>query len=95
MHIDNTYLTNRTLGQTSGTPYATSGSEATQSSALPPPNSSHVPSSELLDLLDQVQQTPQVRPQALQRVAQRLASGYYLTRDAAEQTAEAIQLVQE
>ena len=78
MHLDTTYLTNRTLCQTSGS----------EPSAV---SSSHVPSAEFLDLLDQVQQTPEVRQTALHCAAARLASGYYLTRGAAEQTAKAIQ----
>jgi hypothetical protein len=51
----------------------------------------HVPSPELVDLLSRVKETPQVRQEVLQRVARRLASGYYSTPDAAEKTAEAIQ----
>lgn len=94
MHIDNTYLTNRTLGQTSGTPSPAPSTESASSSEATAV-SSHVPSAELLDLLDQVQQTPQVRQAVVQRAAARLASGYYLTRDAAEQTAEAIQQAQD
>jgi hypothetical protein len=95
MYIDNTYLTNRTIGQpepSAPTPDASSRLAATGS---PPADSSHVPSVELQLLVAQVQQAPDVRPDVLARVAQRLASGYYLSRDAAEQTAEAIQNAQE
>jgi hypothetical protein len=96
MHIDNTYLTNRTPGQAeqpAATPAPTKGP-----SAVGPPSqaaSTHVPSPELLDLVDRVKQTPEVRAEVLQRVRQRLASGQYLTRKAALQTAEAIQTAQE
>ena len=34
---------------------------------------------------------PAVRPERVREVAQKLASGYYLTPEAAEKTAEAIQ----
>jgi hypothetical protein len=82
MHLDTTYLTKRTLGQTSD-------SETSAAS------SSQVPSAEFLNLLDQVQQMPEVRQAALQRATARLATGYYLTRAAAEQTADAIQQTQD
>jgi hypothetical protein len=49
----------------------------------------------LLDLLARVRQTPEVRPDVLARVAGRLASGYYLSRQAATDTAEAIQAARE
>jgi hypothetical protein len=49
----------------------------------------------LLDLLDRVKKTPDVRQDVLARVAQRLSSGYYNTRAAATKTAEAIQNAQE
>ncbi|HKI37922.1 MAG TPA: hypothetical protein VKA46_39070 [Gemmataceae bacterium] len=92
MHIDNTYLTNRTLGQADQPAAAKSAAAGGQP---PPAASTHVPSPELLDLLDQVRQTPEVRKEVLQRVAQRLANGDYLTHEAAIDTAEAIQKAQE
>jgi hypothetical protein len=54
-----------------------------------------VPSAELLDLLERMSQSPEVRADVLPGVVQRLASGFYLTREAALQTAEAIQKAQE
>lgn len=95
MHIGNVYLTNRTLGQPEQ-PAATP--DEARSAAAPPAtllSSTHVPSVELIDLVDQLRQTPEVRKEALQRVAQRLANGYYASRAAAVQTAEAIQEAQE
>ena len=89
MHIDKSYLTNRTVGQPEE---ATAPADAPRRGAVPvpPPEASlHVPSAELVALVARVVQEPEVRPEVLQRVAQRLASGYYLTRDAAERTAEA------
>jgi anti-sigma28 factor (negative regulator of flagellin synthesis) len=65
---------------------AAEGSEASASQA-----SSHVPSSELQDLLKQVRQEPEVRQDRVREVAQRLANGYYLSAEAADRTAEAIQ----
>ncbi len=91
MQIDNTYLTNRTLSPTDQ-PAATTRSAAGGTS---PGVSTHVPSAELLDLVDQVRQTPEVRKEALQRVVDKLASGAYLTREAALQTAQAIRNAQD
>jgi hypothetical protein len=96
MHIDNTYLTNRTLVSTeqpAPTPDATKG--AARGAPPQPEASSHVPSPELLDLLQRVRQAPDVRQRVLQQVSERLKSGYYLTRAAAAQTADAIQKAQE
>ncbi len=95
MHIDNTYLTNRTVGQSEQPTPAPDATKSAAPAAQQPAASTHVPSQELLELLDQVRQTPEVRPEVLQRVAQRLASGYYSTRQAAEQTADAIQKAQD
>jgi len=96
MHIDNTYLTNRTLSQPEQPAAASDATSRAAAGAQPPPAASaHVPSAELLDLLDRVRMAPQVRQDVLARVAQRLAGGYYNTRDAATKTAEAIQKAQE
>jgi hypothetical protein len=89
MHIDNTYLTNRSLGPTEQ-PAAAPDAAKAAAGAAPADVSAHVPSPELLDLLDQLRQTPEVRKEAMQRVAEKLASGAYLTRQAALQTAAAI-----
>ncbi len=96
MHIDNTYLTNRPVAQPEETTGTADASRRTSAPSQPPSDaSSHVRSAELLQLLAQVKQPPEVRPDVLARVAERLASGHYLTRDAAEQTAGAIQGAQE
>jgi hypothetical protein len=95
MHIDNTYLTNRTLGPTEQPAATPDAAKAAAAGTTPADVSAHVRSPELLDLLDQVRQTPQVRKEALQRVVDKLASGAYLTRQAALQTAEAIRQAQE
>jgi hypothetical protein len=95
MHIDNTYLTNRSLSPTEQPAAAPDAAKAAAAGTTPSDVSAHVPSPELLDLLDQVRQTPEVRKEALQRVADKLASGAYLTRQAALQTAEAIRQAQE
>jgi hypothetical protein len=96
MHVDNTYLTNRTAGQAeqlAATPDASKRAGARDSAS--PSGSTPVASRELLDLADQLRQTPEVRREAVQRVAQRLASGFYSTRAAAAETAEAIQRAQD
>ncbi len=95
MHIDNTYLTNRTLGQADPSTQAAAAGKGAASGPAPSADSSHVPSAELLALLALVRQATEVRPDVLQRVAERLANGYYLTRDAAARTAAAIQQAQE
>jgi hypothetical protein len=92
MHIDNTYLTNRTLGPTE---QPTPTPDAAKAPAAPSEVSAHVRSPELLSLIDQVRQTPEVRKEALQRVVAKLATGAYLTREAALQTARAIRNAQE
>jgi len=93
MQIDNTYLTNRTIGQPDPSVAASAGRPPI--AAPPAAASSHVPSPELLDLLARVRQAPSVREAVLAQVAQRLQSGYYLNRAAAEQAADAIQKAQE
>lgn len=47
-------------------------------------------SSETAALVSGLSEIPEVRPELIEEVRQRLARGEYLTRDAAEQTAEAI-----
>ena len=96
MHIDNTYLTNRTLSQTEQPATTPDAAARAAAGAQPPPAASaHVPSPELLDLLDRVKKAPEVRQDVLAQVAQRLSNGYYNTRAAATKTAEAIQNAQE
>jgi hypothetical protein len=92
MHIDNhSYLTNRPLGQSEEASGTTDTAKRTGSAgAAPRAVSSHVRSPELLEMLARVKHAPEVRPEVLQRAAQRLASGYYLSRQAAEETASAI-----
>jgi hypothetical protein len=51
---------------------------------------SYVPASEIPAVLEQVDLEPELRPEVLKKVAQRLADGNYLTRKAAEATAAAI-----
>jgi hypothetical protein len=90
MHLDNTYLTNRTVGRSEQpTPTAGAASRAAARGAAAA-DSAHVASAELQALLARVRQAPDVRPEVVARVAQRLASGYYLSRDAAAQTADAL-----
>jgi hypothetical protein len=91
MHIDNTYLTNRTVGQPEDLSPAADAPRRPDAPVPPLPDVSvHVPSPELLQLLARVRQAPEVREEVLQRVAQKLATGYYHSDEAAEQTAEAI-----
>jgi len=52
--------------------------------------SSHVPSAELKSLLKDLRDIPEVRPEKLADAAAKIASGYYLTPEAASKTAEAI-----
>jgi hypothetical protein len=95
VHIDITFLTNRTPGQAEQPSAAPDAAKAAAGAPQSPAISTHVPSAELLALLERVSQFPEVRADVLQGVVRRLASGYYLTREAAVQTAEAIQKAQE
>jgi hypothetical protein len=95
MHIDNTYLTNRTLSPAEQPPAPTDVTKPAAAGTTPADVSAHVPSAELLTLLDQVRQTPEVRKEALQRVVDKLATGAYLTRAAAQETAQAIRNAQD
>jgi hypothetical protein len=96
MHIDNTYLTNRTVGQPDQPAAPTDATTRSPAGTpLSPAASAHVPSPELLDLLVRVQRAPQVRSDVLARVTQRLANGYYKTRAAATKTADALQDAQD
>jgi len=58
--------------------------------AIPLETSGHTPAPELVHLLDLLQQTPEIRQDLVQQVAQRLAEGGYQTPAALEQTAEAL-----
>ncbi|MCC6419038.1 MAG: hypothetical protein IT429_12455 [Gemmataceae bacterium] len=91
MRVNNVHLTYVPVAQ----PEARQAADAHQAegvaSTTPNQASTHVPSAQLAGLLDQVRQTPAVRPDRLREVAERLASGYYLTPEAAQQTADAIQ----
>lgn len=51
---------------------------------------SHTNSAELGALLDRARQTPEVRQERIHQVRERLASGEYMTSEAAEATAAAI-----
>jgi hypothetical protein len=95
VHIDYTYLTNRTSGQSERPSTAPDAAKVAAGAPRSPAISTHVPSAELLALLERVSQSPEVRADVLQGVVRRLASGFYLTREAALQTAEAIQKAQE
>lgn len=53
-----------------------------------PGASSHVRSAELQKLADELRRTPEVRTEAVERARERLESGYYLSQDAAQKTAE-------
>jgi DNA-directed RNA polymerase sigma subunit (sigma70/sigma32) len=93
MRIDNTYLKNlevpsQTTASGSARPVEARSSGETANSLQAA--SQHVPSPELLRYLDQLRDTPEVRPQELARVAARLQQGHYSTAEAAQQTAEAI-----
>ncbi len=66
-------------------------SQATDSAARgtgKPPE--HIPSAELTRLLDLVTESPDVRAERVDEAARLLASGYFLTPDAADATAQAI-----
>ena len=53
--------------------------------------SAHSPAPELLDLVSQLGQVPQIREEVVQAVAQRLASGQLVAPQATSQTVKAIQ----
>ena len=92
MRIDNTYLKNlEVTSQTAAS--GTRSGETRQSGETADPlqaTSEHVPSPELVHYLEQLQDTPEVRPEEVSRVASRLRQGHYATPQAAQQTAEAI-----
>lgn len=52
--------------------------------------STYTSAPELVQLLELVHQTPDVRQELLRRVAERVANGDYLTSQAAQETAEAM-----
>lgn len=68
--------------------------ERTSSGGTPPGEvgkhefAQHLPAAELADLADQLRELPEVRGEVIARIAERLASGGYLTREAAERVAE-------
>lgn len=51
-------------------------------------SSSHTRSAEMIRLAAELSRTPDIREDKVAQAAERVASGYYLTRDAAEATAE-------
>jgi hypothetical protein len=53
--------------------------------------SAHSPAPEILDLVSQLGQVPQIREEVVQAVAQRLASGQLLAPQSTSQTVQAIQ----
>lgn len=54
------------------------------------PASGYLPSAELRRLLQLVRDDPEVRPERLRQVAEKLAQGHYATPESASRTAEAI-----
>lgn len=50
----------------------------------------HSPSRAMLQLAAKLQQIPEVRDEVLARVSERLVTGYYLSMEAAEKTAEVL-----
>ena len=96
MRIDNSYLAGPKVYQTEGKPapgVTTRQAEAKGNTSGGA--SSHTPSPELVQLVNLVGKVPEVREEAVQRAAGRAASGYYLTPEAAAQTADAILRVAE
>jgi hypothetical protein len=89
MHIDNTYLTNRTIVQTEDLAPATDTSRRPPTVA-PDDSSSHIPSAELLGLVARVKQDAEIRPDVIARVTSRLSGGYYQSPEAVAKTVEAI-----
>jgi hypothetical protein len=90
MQVNNSYLSGVQVGQ----PQAAAPSETLPASGGATPvvndSSTHVASAELTKLLALVASEPDIRPEVVQRAAERLANGDYQTQDAAEQTAQAI-----
>jgi hypothetical protein len=90
MRIDNSYLSPLVTGEARTT--AATG-DATQTGKPAPAEttaSTHVPSPELARLRDLLASEPDSRVEVLAQVANRLASGYYSTPDAALRTADAM-----
>jgi hypothetical protein len=50
----------------------------------------HTPSRAMLQLAAKLKQVPEIREEVLARVMKRMASGYYLSTEAAEETAEVL-----
>ena len=53
-----------------------------------PGASGHIRSAELQQLADELQRTPEVRAEAVNRARERVESGYYRSTEAAQKTAE-------
>ncbi len=91
MRIDNSYLSGLTAGETRGSQGpGEAGQKGEARADRAATSSSHVPSPELARLRALLQASPASRSDVLDRVGQRLKSGYYLTQDAAQQTADAL-----
>jgi len=90
MRITNSYLSKPQVDPLGGSAAPQPVTRRAEDAAALDENSRHIPSPELLHLLDQVRKQPAVRSEILQRIAKRLAEGHYLTWTAAEETAEAI-----
>ena len=67
--------------QAHGAAPSTSGGELRNAATL-------ARSPEVARLAEQVRRSPEVRPEQVARAQQRLSSGYYLTQEAADQTAD-------
>jgi hypothetical protein len=74
---------------------ASAASDVDRAEGAPPDSgtsevSSHVQSQELRNLFGLVRQQPEVRPEVLQKIFQRLANGSYLTPEAAAGAADSL-----
>jgi hypothetical protein len=89
MQINNLYLNSLILGK-AGEAAGAEEVERRRKQRATVEVSRHTPSADLIRWLALVQQQPEIRLEVLDRVAQRLAAGLYLTHNSARQTAEAM-----
>lgn len=95
MLVNNVYLNKIEVGQPETALAAAEADRAERPRTAAVAASSHVPSEELSRLLGLLHREVEVREDRVQLVQMRLGGGYYLTPEAAVQTADAIQDAEE
>ncbi len=95
MLVNNVYLSKIEVGQPETALAAAEADRTERPRATTTTASSHVPSEELGRLLGLLHREVEVREDRIQFVQMRLGGGYYLTPEAAVETADAIQNAEE